>query len=182
MIFGWLGMRGPKLARSREAIPVVAFDPSRVTEAICRDLWERVQEFEDLPLGSEGRIFEVAVQSVSRGRDLGLLAGELSALGMPKPRAAYISIYLNNRATALMGMERARALGIAEAEWLYSGARCYGSMHPSEAELAMDAAHKAVDRQVFRLDQGMLVNGARTFPGLEPGCKCVMGKAVGAYD
>ena len=182
MIFGWFLRRKKGEGQSRSVIPTVRFDASRVTMAIRGDLWERIQEFEDLPDGEEARVFEAAVWAVRRGRDMHHLVTVLSDLGVPKSRASYITHYLLNRANALMNVERMLGNGIKEGRWLYSGAPCYWTRNPSSDELDRDAAHRSADRKIFPLNKGMNLNGAWTFPGLEPGCKCITNAVMPDFD
>lgn len=179
MVFGWIS----KLASGAcSTVPTVKFDASRVATAVREDLWARIQEFEDLPVGEEHRVFETTLRSVLSGRNVGLLTNALVEMDVPRLRATYIATYLNNRATSLMNVAKASSLGLTEGKWLYSGAPCYGTNDPSVAELEMDAAHKSVDRKKFPLDKGMKLNGSWTYPGIEPGCKCVMAPVVPGFD
>ncbi|SEI76726.1 hypothetical protein SAMN05518849_101836 [Sphingobium sp. AP50] len=177
MVFGFF-----KRGEPVNFVPTVKFDPMRVTEAIRADLWERIQEFEDLPLGEEQRIFDAAVVMAQRGRDLHHLAKTLEEMGVTKSRASYIAHYLGNRSTALMDVARSRSIGLTEGKWMHSGAACYWTSNPSPSEKAMDAAHKVASGKVFRLDKGLKINGEWTFPGLKPGCKCCTNAIVPGFD
>jgi hypothetical protein len=81
-----------------------------------------------------------------------------------------------------MDVARSRSIGLKEGKWLYSGAPCYSTNSPSDAEISMDAAHRAANGDVFRLDKGMKINVQWTFPGLGPGCKCVTNAVVPGFD
>lgn len=179
MVFRWISKL---MSTSGSAVPTVKFDAARVTTAVRADIWARIQEFEDLPVGEEERVFETTLRSVASGRDVGLLTNALVEMNVPRSRAAYIATYLNNRATSLMNVAKASDLGLTEGTWLYSGAPCYGTNNPSFAEREMDAAHKSVNRKKFPLDKGMNLNGSWTYPGSEPGCKCVMAPVVPGFD
>jgi len=182
MVFWWFSKKADAPRDARSSIPTVRFDASFVTDAIRADLWERIQEFEDLPVGEEETVYEAALLGVTRGRDSHVLYKALTEMGMPTIRASYITRYLIQRSSALMDVARSRSLGLKEGKWLYSGAACYSTNSPSNAEISMDAAHRAANGEVFRLDKGMKVNGQWTFPGLEPGCKCVTNAVVPGFN
>lgn len=181
MLFGFFSRKGAREGRG-SFVPTVKFDAKRVTEDIRADLWERINEFEDLPDRSQHQIFEAAVIAAERGRDLAHLTGAMTRLGVPRARASYVALYLLNRSTALMNIARSRDMGLKEGRWLYSGAPCHASSNPTAAEQALDAAHRAAGGRVFRLDKGLHVNGVWTYPGLEPGCKCVTTPVVPGFD
>lgn len=182
MVFGFFSKKddGPK--ESRPSIPTVKFDASRVTMTIRADLWERIQEFEDLPVGEEERVFEAAIMAAQRGRDAAHLFNALTDLGVAKNRASYISRYLIERSTALMNVQRMRDNGITEGKWGYAGSPCWSTNPPSFEERKMDAAHSAANGKTFLLIKGMLINGERTFPGLAPACKCVTNAVVPGFE
>ncbi len=149
--FSWA--RGP-LGGSKATIPTVRFDPKNVTEAVRADLWDRINEFEDLPDGEQKPIFDAAIIMAERGGDLHHLTKTLVAMGLPKQRAGYISHYLGKRSTALMRVARMLNTGITEGKWLYSGAHCYSTNTPSPDEVAMDDAHRGANGTRFQLNQG----------------------------
>jgi hypothetical protein len=182
MVFGFFLKKGNGPEAPRPSIPTVKFDASHVTMTIRADLWERVQEFEDLPVGEVQSVFEAAVMAAQRGRDAAHLFNALTNLGVSKSRASYISRYLLNRSTALMNVQRMRDSGITEGKWGYSGSPCWSANPPSPEERKIDAAHSAANRQTFLLTKGMLINGEWTFPGLAPACKCVTIAVVPGFD
>jgi hypothetical protein len=163
-------------------LPTVRFDPQQVTETVKADLWANVQEFDDLPLGHEAEVYETALSSIQRGRDLYILSTHLIQLGVPKKRAFEISRYLNNRATSLMLIENWLKLGIDRANWLYSGAPCRSGRFPTETDRQRDNAHKSANGTSYQISNGMMVNGKWTHPGREPGCKCVALPIIPGFD
>jgi hypothetical protein len=163
-------------------IPTVRFDASLVTESVKADLWKTIQEFEDLPAGEERAIYEAALLSISRGRDLYVLSVALVDMGVAKERAADIALMLNNRASSIMEADRKVALGITHAQWTYAGAPCFSGRSPAAADRRRDAAHKAANGKLYPLATGMLIDGRHIHPGREPGCKCVSIVVVPGFD
>ena len=166
----------------QRTLPTVRFDPSRVTDAVKNDLWDRVQEFEDMPYGQEQAIYDAALASIVKGGALPILAGALTAMGVQRERATEISRYLWFRASAIMNVERMVALGLKEAKWRHSGAPCYTRVTPTQAQLHMDAAHKMADGKCYPILKGMLIDGRRTHPGMDPGCRCLSMAIVPGFD
>lgn len=153
----------------RPSIPTVRFDRSRVTEAVKADLWAAVQEYDDLPLGEEGAIYEAALEGIARGRDLVFIARAMTERGISERRAGEISRYLANRAMSLIDSDRLVALGIAEARWLWSGA--------CDVE-----GHKAANGRTYDPRSGLKIAGRTTIPGREPACSCVGNAVVRGFD
>lgn len=182
MLFGWFSKKEDARSDVRPPIPTVKFDASLVTDTIRADLWDRVQEFEDLPVGEEEAVYKAALLGVTRGRDSHVLYKALTEMGVATARASYITRYLIERSTALMNVARARGMGLTEGKWSYAGAPCYATNNPSPAEKAIDAAHKAANGKFFSLEKGMKINGEWAFPGLEPGCKCCTNAVVPGFD
>ena len=182
MAVGWLSKLRDKAPGKKPALPTVAFDASRVTDGIKADLWAKVQELEDLPNGQQEAVYEAALRSVSRGRDLHVLAKALTEIGVPSARASEIAFYLNNRATSMMNIDRMLSVGITEAKWLYSGAPCYCKYPPTDADLRRDEAHKAANGNRFPLAKGLQTNDGWAYPGRELGCKCIANGIVPGFD
>jgi hypothetical protein len=158
------------------AIPTVKFDPKRVTEAVKTDLKKNIKKIKELDESHFDQIYEAALRSISRGRDLATLFNAIMSLNLPsmtKQRAGEISLSLNNKATALMSRNRQKSLGIEYAIWMYSGAPCQvNPKKPSAKDIRQDAAHRAADGKRYAVAKGMLLNGRLTMPGREEGCKC----------
>lgn len=158
-------------------IPTVKFDASMVTEAVKADLKKNILLLEEIDKNNFQKVYDAALLSISAGRDLRLLFDVLMQTninGMTKRRAGQIASLLNNRATALMQRARQEALGIAQAKWLYSGAPCkLNPKIPSDQDNRQDAAHRFANGKSFYINKGMFLDDKWTWPGVEPGCRCV---------
>lgn len=178
----WL--KGASLDAGR--IPTIEFDVSLVTDAVKAEIRHRVAEIEGSTALQRDAIYDAALRSVSAGRDLHTLYAaliELGIEGMTKSNARTIAMRINNRATSLMNRTRQQSLGIEQARWRYSGAPCM--TNPKKAtpkDIEQDKAHKAADRQCFKVSQGMFLNGKWTWPGDEDGCRCVSISIIPGLD
>jgi hypothetical protein len=168
------------------AIPTVEFDPKRVTEAVKADLANNIRELKDFDQSHFSPIYDAALRSICRGRDVGGLAKAIVALDLPvmtKGRAGQISISLNNKATALMTRDQQVAIGAKYAVWVYSGAPCQTNpREPSAKGVRQDAAHKAADGKRYEVAKGMRLNGRLTLPGREEGCKCASRSIIPGFN
>jgi len=109
----------------------------------------------------------LVMRSVQQGRDLSFLSKELhERYGVTKRRAAFIARDQNNKATATITRVRQDSLGIVEATWLHS----HGGKEPRPE-------HVAADGKRYNIKKGMFLDGKWTWPGVEPGCRCV-GRSV----
>jgi len=164
-------------------VPTVKFDASRVTDTVKADLRKNIT----LLLVEEDRtrfdrIYDAALRSISAGGDLAALYNvllDLNINGMTKRRAGEIVLLLNNKATALMNKERQEALGIKQALWLYSGAPC--EIDP-QRPTGQDATHRAANGKSFDVSRGMFLDGKWTWPGVEPGCRCVSNSVIRGFS
>ncbi len=174
-MFGWgKRQRDPK-GQTLIRIPTVKFDAARVTETVKADLRQNIKSLNEVSPGDFDMIYDAALRSISAGGALHILYQTLMTIdGMGKRRAADISRSLNIKATALMQIEGQKRLGIEYAIWMYSGAPC------GSAE--QDAAHKAANGKPYLVDQGMLLNGFRTWPGREDDCKCVSRPVLPGFE
>lgn len=94
--------------------------------------------------------------------------------GMTKAEAEEIAYAIWSRARSLINRNEQIAAGFDRAIWSYSGASCIvNRKKPSEMEIARDAAHKAANGKKYKVAIGLTLNSSRTWPGREPGCKCV---------
>jgi hypothetical protein len=185
------GIRGDKRKTTSEpkdvrGIPTVKFDPTRVTEVVKADLKTNILSLPEIDENTFEQVYGAAIRSISAGRDLHLLTNALLGLNiesMTKRRAGEIALLLNNRATALMARERQISLGITHAIWLYSGAPCMlDPRKPADYEIQQNAAHRAVNGKEFEIVKGMYLNGKWTWPGVEPGCKCVSRSKIPGFS
>jgi len=175
------GQKNTQTVEPMRPIPTVGFDALRVTKEVKADIRNNI-----LLLGIDSKcvdpVYDAAVRSVSAGRDLSLLYNALMQLnisGMTKRRAGEIARLLNNRATALMNRQRQEAIGIKQAVWLYSGAPC--EINPKKPT-GQDAAHRTANGKSFDVSKGMLLNGTWTWPGVEPGCRCVSKSIIPGFS
>lgn len=168
------------------AIPTVKFDPEQVTEEIKADFEKNVRNIKDFDEANFDRIYDAGLRSISNGRDTAILFNaimELDLPGMTRRRAGEISLSLNNKATALMDRNRQMASGIKYAVWIYSGAPCQTDpKNPWAKDIRQDAAHKAANGKRYEIAKGMVLNGRRTMPGWDEGCKCVSGPVVKGFS
>ena len=101
--------------KPRYAIPTVKFDPKRVTEAVKADLKINIKALKEFDECHFDRVYDAALRSISRGRDMATLVNAIMELNLPdmtKQRAGEISGILNNKATALMNRDRQVSTGI----------------------------------------------------------------------
>lgn len=157
---------------TKTSIPVVKADPSQVTEAVKADLWQAISQTVDIPVESAKLAYEVALRTAVT-RDLFEMTEALISLGIQKQRAAWLSLWLANRASALMTRDRRIELGITEAIWQYAGAPCRVINSTDEESKCRDEAHRLADGQKYKVADGLNLNGKNTWPGYEPDCKCV---------
>jgi hypothetical protein len=136
------GRKNTKTVEPTCHIPTVAFDASKVTDAVKADIRKDILLLE-IDRKCVDRVYEAAVRLISAGRDLSVLHDALMRLnvsGMTTQRAGEIARFLNNSATALMNRRRQESIGIKQAVWLYSGAPC--EINPKKP-IGQDAAHRA---------------------------------------
>lgn len=167
-------------------IPTVKFDASRVTETVKADLRKNIMLLGEIDKNNFEQVYDAALRSISAGGDLQVLYNVLMQMninGMTKQRAAEIARLLNNKATAIMQRTRQESLGIMQAKWLYSGAPCkINRKNPTDQENRQDAAHRAANGKPFDVSKGMFVDGKWTWPGVEPGCRCVSKSIVPGFS
>ena len=163
-------------------IPTVKFDALRLTETVKADIRKNISLLGEIDRNHFEQVYDATLRSISAGRDLGSLYNDLMQMninGITKQRAAEIASLLNNKATALMNRERQESLGIKSALWLYSGAPC--EINP-KSPTGQDAVHRAANGKPFDVSKGMFVDGKWTWPGVEPGCRCVSKSVVPGFS
>ena len=166
-------------------IPSVQFDPKWVTDAVKADLKSNIQKIEGFEPYFE-EIYDAALRSISRGRDVATLFDFIMGLNLPditKQRAREISLSLNNKASALINRDRQAALGIEHSIWVYSGAPCQlNPKKPSVEDVRQDAEHKAANGKRYEIAKGMFLNGRFTIPGWADGCRCSSRSIIPGFD
>lgn len=114
----------------------------------------------------------LVMRSVQTGRDIGGLTQALQDRhGITRRRAAFIARDQNSKATATVTRVRQENLGITEAIWLHS----HGGRHPRKS-------HIEADGKRYTISEGMYLDGAWTWPGREPNCRCVSRSIIPALD
>lgn len=169
----------------RVKIPTVPFDPARITQAVRDDLRRNIAALEDVGPHEEA-VYNAALSSIRVGRDLWSLAEALQRLpidGMTRHRAAEISRTLHNKATALINRDHSLQVGLTTARWIYSGAPC-GIRHPGSAnyDAILDGSHKAANKKLFNIADGLLINGEACWPGYADGCLCIARPVVEGFS
>jgi hypothetical protein len=177
-----LSRKATSTVKPTYGVPTVKFDASRITDTVKADLRKNITLLAEVDRSHFDRIYDAALRSISAGRDLSTLYNvllDLNINGMTKRRAGEIAHLLNNKATGLMNRERQEALGIKQALWLYSGAPC--EIDPKRPT-GQDAAHRAANGKPFDISRGMFLNGKWTWPGVEPGCRCVSKSVIRGFS
>jgi uncharacterized protein with gpF-like domain len=152
-------------ATPERSFPTVKFDTSRLTTTVSADLRSNIAAVGDIEARHQEVIYEVALRAIMAGGDLALLSSELRlATDMAARRAGEVSKSLVMKATTLMDVEQRVALGFTKSIWRYAGAPC--------GTVEQDAAHAAVDGEVYETAKGLFILGKWTWPGYEDGCKC----------
>jgi hypothetical protein len=181
-----LNRRGENAVEPASGIPTVKFDVSRVTDTVKANIRENIALLEEIDREHLDQVYDAALRSISAGRDLSILYKALMQMnidGMTKGRAAEIARILNNKATALIQKEQQESLGIKSAVWLYSGAPCLlNHKLPADWEKRQDAAHRNANGKPYDVNKGMFLDGKWTWPGVEPGCRCVSKSVVRGFS
>ena len=160
--------------RGPQAMPIIKFDPSTVSESVKADLRRNIQLLDDLEKEDVQPVYAAALRSVLAGGDLHVLYTTLMKIeGMTKRRAAEIARSLNNKASAQINNDRRASLGITHALWMYANAPCMKyPKRPTNADIQQDAAHRSANGKRYEIDKGLFVDDKWTQPGVEEGCRC----------
>jgi len=114
----------------------------------------------------------LVMRSVSAGRDLQYLTGELERrYGITRRRASFIAIDQNNKATGSIERARQTELGITEAKWIHTA----GSKHPRKSHIA---AHGTV----YKVAEGCLIDGEYIWPKQLPNCGCLSRSIIPGFS
>lgn len=160
-------------AKLKDAGFAVEFHLSReANDAMQATIGENVALIKSIASQHLAEVQGLVMRSVQTGRDIGGLTKDLQTrYQMTKRRAAFIAHDQNSKATATITRVRQEGLGITEAIWLHS----HGGRHPR-------ASHLAADGKRYRISEGMYLDGAWTWPGREPNCRCVSRSVIPALD
>jgi uncharacterized protein with gpF-like domain len=180
-IFSFFRRRGaPLVEPTFDSIPTVKFDESQVTPAVRADIKQAIHSIKDIPNSFKPAIYRQALVSAPK-RDLFALKNfilDLRLNDMPVHRAAEIARFIANAATSSITKARQVYFGITEAVWMHSGARC--GVRP---EFTINADHRAVSGETYRIDDGMLMpDGSYEWPGAANGCKCASKPKVKGFS
>ncbi len=133
-------------------------------EAIDGVVAENVSLIKSIPEQYFTQVENIAIESITRGRDLNYMTTELQKqLGVTKRRAERIALDQNNKATAKLTKIRDEEMGITKGIWIHSG----GGSNPRQK-------HVAANGKEFSLSKGLQVgdNGEWVLPGEEINCGC----------
>jgi len=159
-------------------MPTVKFDPSTVSKSVKANLRRDIGLLDDIQKTKAKQVYELALYSISVGRDLHLFCTGLINMnieGMTAGWAAEIGRSLSNKAKAIIDRERQASLGITHAIWMYPNAPCMKepfSSYPTAADIQQDSAYRAANGKRYEISKGLFVDGKWTWPGVEEGCKC----------
>ena len=134
-------------------------------DVVAATITENVSLIKSIASQHLGEVEQLVMRSVSRGRDLGYLSKELQArYGITKRRAAFISRSQNNLSSSAMERVRQQELGVVQAKWRHS-----------RASKVPRPSHIANDGKLYSVKTGWWDPAIKkfTWPGVEPGCKCV---------
>lgn len=142
----------------------VAFRPSpAVRDVLQATINQNVSLIKSISADHLQEVEGLVMRSVAAGRDLGYLTKELEArYGITRRRAANIARSQNNMATSTIQKVRQQELGITEAIFTHS----HAGKHPRPSHLVADGKR-------YTVSEGIYLDGKWTWPGLEPGCRCV---------
>jgi len=161
-----------------QGMPSVRFDASTVSKSVKANLRKNIGLLDDIEKANAKQVYELALHSILVGRDLhsfctGLM--NMNIEGMTAGRAADIGRSLSSKAKAIIDRERQASLGITHAIWMYPNAPCMKepfSSYPTAADIQQDSAHREANGKQYEISRGLFVDGKRTWPGVEEGCKC----------
>jgi hypothetical protein len=180
-VFKWSHLGGSRPGGSaapqqpeRFEIPTVKLDPARWTDTVKADLHQNIKALEDVVPADVDTIYEDALKAFRKGFDLHSLCKALMARGMAKKRANEVARSLSLKTSTLMDVERLIQHGVEYAKWMK-----VPNIPCGNAE--QDAAHAGASGQQFPIKEGLLINGKRTWPGREDGCKCSMRPTIKGF-
>lgn len=162
----------------------VRFDPKWIDRDVRRLVKKHIYASPLIPPTRRRYAYQLALTSVTRGRDLKYLSAGLCEIGLPKAVAANFAMEINNKTTTLMRVKRETGLGITHAKWVHSGTPCFaevGSITKPGYEIAAEE-HRKANGQTFSLGKGLLINGVLTWPGFDSGCRCTWSSIVPSFD
>jgi SPP1 gp7 family putative phage head morphogenesis protein len=157
----------------RKAGFVVDFKLTKeANDALQSVIGENISLIKSIPSEYFTQVEGIVMRSVAQGRELKHLSQELEdRYGITSRRAALIARDQNNKATAVITRVRQEGLGITEAIWLHS----HGGKMPRPD-------HVRADGKVYKIKDGMFLEGKWTWPGHEINCRCVSKSIIPGLD
>lgn len=121
---------------------------------------------------------------LGHGADLHAATNELMSLGVPRLTrgrasqvAAWVAAVAHSKAQRRQWIDQ----GWSHAEWRCSGGSCLPRWRSATSDdLAIERAHQRLDRTVYPLDMGVMIDGEFWHPGASPGCTCFAGPIIPA--
>lgn len=155
---------------------MVKFDRGRCMTQVMIDLVYHLKDFPDIPLQQVEAVFGVTRSAILAGTDEQGLSTSILNLGiegLTDLRAGQISTTLWRKAEGRMCRMHQLRLCITEAEWRYSGVPCVANpLRPSRRERQIDAMHRSAHGRLYRIADGVLIDGQRMWPGEQWICHC----------
>lgn len=141
----------------------IAFKPSPAAlQAYAAVLSENVATIKNIPNEFMGRVESIVWSNIKKGYDRGQLAKDLhQQVGITEKRAKRIANQQARMAKSTFENVRRKEIGITEAIWRHS----HGGKEPRPSHVKADGTR-------YKLDDGLVLDGVRTWPGVEIGCKC----------
>lgn len=165
-MFGFRRRSEPSATPHAEVLPMTK---------VKKDLDAYLSKVQDIGKRRKRQVLELALQTVAGQGKLDVFCTSLlrmDIVGMTRPRAIELALFLHGRAHAIIERERRTSMGIKHATWRYSGAGCFNNP-TNPAQMKQDAAHRAAHGKRYDNIKGLLINGKRTWPGMDEGCKCI---------
>lgn len=136
-----------------------------LNDVIQATVAENVALIRSLPQQYHTQVQGAVMRTVQSGRSLPSLVKHLEEQhGVTKRRARAIARDQNSKATAAVQNARYTELGITKAQWVHSGA----GKHPRPEHVKAGR-----DKLIFDVRKGALLEGKRTWPGVEINCRCI---------
>jgi SPP1 gp7 family putative phage head morphogenesis protein len=153
-----------KAALRKAGVTVEFKTTPEIQEIITASVNNNVQSIKSIASEHLSEVAQIVQRCVQEGRNLGGLRAELSErYGITKRKATLIARQSNNQASAMIERQRAKELGITEAQWVHSNA----GKHPRHE-------HVEWHGKMFDINTGMWskVSKKWVWPGTDFNCRC----------
>lgn len=161
-----------KISYAAKSISIKA-DPNRIGPDIEKYIRAQIMVLDDIPKRERKFVADQMVEAIKEGNNLHRAAWALEEVGVERKRASEISEGISHQATTKINLARQLSLGLTEGEWLYSGSLCFVRFPGDKEGERRGREHEEANGKRFKLSEGLMVGGSRTWPGMEWGCKCV---------